>query len=411
MSETTREAEPATYNSSPSPTANNTSSSTSGAFGQRSSNRVFFTAQDDIVLLKEVLVELPYQYKYGGKMSSWSKVATRFNAQTGQKVSGQSCHERTDRLLTHFRMGNFNTLRRRSSPKEQQEKESLLNDLNNRVKSCSRFRLSARRSMVQCARKGAAFPYSPPQEQSVKSPIHARSHSHSSVDHYRSPLPISNTITTGITTPAMLPRPPELAAAMAAQLPSRPMQGNSILARSPTAVPLMPITYPPSTSGLPGHHPPLPLSATSRPTLAPLSTVIAQAHQSSPSLQTHQPQPPSTMVTRGPASLSNFTISSARSEGPGHPLPTLPPPVHATSKNGGGPPSSFSDEPNRRGDHPPLHYCSSPSMSTQTRSPGGEDSSSSQYIPRAFFENMLELRQRDLFLQEKRIQTDQELLV
>ncbi|KAJ1969460.1 hypothetical protein IWQ62_000613 [Dispira parvispora] len=215
----------------------------------------------------------------------------------------------------------------------------------------------------------------------------------------------------------MLPKPPELAAAMAAQLPSRSIKDNSSLVRSPTAVPLLPISYPPSTSGPPGHHPPppppppqppqLPLSTATRPTLAPLSTVIAQAHQSNPPRPS---QPSSTMVTRGPASLSNFTVSPAWSEAPGQPLPSLPPPVHVTSKSAGGP-SPLPDESTRRGDHhPPPHYCSSPSMSAQTRSPGRDDGLPSQYIPRAFFENMLELRQRDLLLQEKRIQTDQELL-
>ncbi|KAJ1966711.1 hypothetical protein H4R35_006922, partial [Dimargaris xerosporica] len=63
----------------------------------RTGHRVFFTARDDIILLKEVLLELPYQYKYGNKMASWAKVAKRFNEITQQRVGGQSCHERTDR--------------------------------------------------------------------------------------------------------------------------------------------------------------------------------------------------------------------------------------------------------------------------------------------------------------------------
>ncbi|KAJ1992192.1 hypothetical protein H4R33_001118 [Dimargaris cristalligena] len=404
----------------------------------RGNNRVFFTARDDIVLLREVLVELPYQYKYGGKMSSWSKVANHFNSLTQQTVSGQSCHERTDRLLTHYRSGNLSTLRRRSSLEEQREKESLLEELNNRVKTCSRFRLSARRSTSQHHRKHTGHPYSASEGYTTRrshttpqlhghGPNHSHSHSmplpasyethHRLTQHSSPSTSVPSTATpahhsdhglngggnphisypstlTSSTMAAHYPQPPGLSnltnsppIPRHARVPSMPSPSaaaatlvqvaSASLPPVNTMVPPPPPLPPPTSAALlssgPGpvvHHHPM-ASGVTLPSLTPLTTVIAHAQHTE----------------------SAAAILSA--------LPAVLPPPSTQSGWPGGP------RANATHSHVP-HSGNGPSASTMAPNTGDFHP---EYVPRALLEDYMELRQRELELQEKRIIADEQMMI
>ncbi|RKP40188.1 hypothetical protein BJ085DRAFT_35285 [Dimargaris cristalligena] len=504
----------------------------------RGNNRVFFTARDDIVLLREVLVELPYQYKYGGKMSSWSKVANHFNSLTQQTVSGQSCHERTDRLLTHYRSGNLSTLRRRSSLEEQREKESLLEELNNRVKTCSRFRLSARRSTSQHHRKHTGHPYSASEGYTTRrshttpqlhghGPNHSHSHSmplpasyethHRLTQHSSPSTSVPSTATpahhsdhglngggnphisypstlTSSTMAAHYPQPPGLSnltnsppIPRHARVPSMPSPSaaaatlvqvaSASLPPVNTMVPPPPPLPPPTSAALlssgPGpvvHHHPM-ASGVTLPSLTPLTTVIAHAQhtESAAAILSALPAvlpPPSTqsgwpggMVTGGnPGNSTNLGTGGPSIPGsnsaatPNGPLPSsaslsqmsgqlnvAPPgnisshmttrkysqasdmtgyessasclsPTSPWSPSHSGPLSRlFLSGPRANATHSHVpHSGNGPSASTMAPNTGDFHP---EYVPRALLEDYMELRQRELELQEKRIIADEQMMI
>ncbi|KAJ1961329.1 hypothetical protein H4R35_007459, partial [Dimargaris xerosporica] len=392
-----------------------------------------------------------------------------------QRVGGQSCHERTDRLLTHYRTGNLNTLRRRTSAEEQREKEALLEQLCERLKHCSKFRLSSRRSMNPLARSDSFAAAAPPSTIAL-SPTSAQYPS-----TYSSPRPHppsaphydSRPSAPQVVSPAYASSPYPTAPAAPLSHPATnnfaelnaPGQGVPT-AHSPSggyqrAIHAPGLSYPPRGSGGP---PPLSLDPATREAnqplpapsnlqgLASLSSVLASAGQSErtsppklPVLPAMQPasvvEPPvSTAGVPALAANSNgaaWTTPPAHGNGtcPSQPAhePPMPNTVRRKTSEADVLPSQYHHHRHQQQHHPyhshhlsaqppqhqrslSGHHRSSPPLphttwhsSVYSRN-GHETSIYPEFVPRAFFDHYLELRQRELDLQEKRIHTDREMM-
>lgn len=87
-----------------------------------------FSAKDDITLLTQVLAYNPYSVNYKEIGNTWHAVANGVR-ENGLDIDATRCKRRTDLLLTYYKEGNTEHLRKNANEGEFQEKESLLSQL------------------------------------------------------------------------------------------------------------------------------------------------------------------------------------------------------------------------------------------------------------------------------------------
>ncbi|XP_038063181.1 uncharacterized protein LOC119733890 [Patiria miniata] len=83
-----------------------------------------FSANDDIILLREVLANDPYSSAEPGK--KWDEIA---DATELQGLSGRRCRERTSLLLTYYKKEDAEALKRSGTEEEVEEKHQLLQEI------------------------------------------------------------------------------------------------------------------------------------------------------------------------------------------------------------------------------------------------------------------------------------------
>ncbi|EDV28571.1 hypothetical protein TrispH2_006421 [Trichoplax sp. H2] len=87
-----------------------------------------FSAKDDITLLTQVLAYNPYSVNYKEIGNTWHAVANGVR-ENGLDIDATRCKRRTDLLLTYYKEGNTEHLRKNANEGEYQEKENLLSQL------------------------------------------------------------------------------------------------------------------------------------------------------------------------------------------------------------------------------------------------------------------------------------------
>eukprot|EP00123_Amoebidium_parasiticum_P015034 comp22750_c1_seq1/m.35492 comp22750_c1_seq1/g.35492 ORF comp22750_c1_seq1/g.35492 comp22750_c1_seq1/m.35492 type:complete len:233 (-) comp22750_c1_seq1:217-915(-) len=109
-----------------------------------------FTVNDDIKLLREVIVQMPYKEGHGGKKKSWENVATMLVDQ-GLEVTARRCQEHADMLLYQFSKHDGDISKKSGTAEEHAEKQQLLLELSEMVDEIKQQKSLSKRGLDQSA--------------------------------------------------------------------------------------------------------------------------------------------------------------------------------------------------------------------------------------------------------------------
>ncbi|RHY25068.1 hypothetical protein DYB32_008537 [Aphanomyces invadans] len=88
-----------------------------------------FTVQEDIDLLKEVILVRPHDAPYGQTAGRWEEVGDHMRAIHGMTTTTVDCRKRHDDLMVAFKQDTIKSLRASGTEKQNSEQEQLLQDL------------------------------------------------------------------------------------------------------------------------------------------------------------------------------------------------------------------------------------------------------------------------------------------